>query len=562
MSQLSQLPFYQNSSSTAGNPKQEQNSNLHQEPAGETTFYREQKIRANKIFYTRIIICILFLNLILILETFSQTLTISGLTVTNSTQITVKGDMLNAAGSQIDNNGVIELTGDFTNNSGSGLFATSAGTVILNGANQDIGGSSATEFNNLNLSGSGNKTLLQDVKTGGAYSSPSGILSLNSNMLDLNSHILTVSNSLPSAISRTSGFIVSETDALTGYGKIIWNISNSTGNFIFPFGNASSSDYLPLAFNITAAGTGTDGSLTAATYPTITSNTPNNRPLPAGLTSLISWSGTDNSSNTADRWWVIESLDYTTAPISTVSLTYRDSEWDNSASSTNTITESLLRAQTSNGTTWSPVMGTVNTGANVVTVSGVNNYNSFWTLAGNDGPLPITLLSFEATLNALHTVDLLWSTATEINCDFFTLEKSPDGLNFKTFGTVGAAGNSNTVLNYNFIDENPFEGFTYYRLKSTDFDGSYKYSEIRKVRIQNIKGNTFSVYPNPASESFNIINAGTDNNFILKDASGKTVKSITSNSDDDEIKVNRDGLASGIYFISRSDNKTIKVIFE
>ncbi|HRH67858.1 MAG TPA: hypothetical protein PLU53_16300, partial [Bacteroidia bacterium] len=92
-------------------------------------------------------------------------------------------------------------------------------------------------------------------------------------------------------------------------------------------------------------------------------------------------------------------------------------------------------------------------------------------------PLPIELLSFTA-----HSVDngckLEWVTATEINNDYFTLERSHNGKDFEEIRKLKGAGNASHILSYSSIDEHPFSGVSYYRLKQTDYDGHFQYSDL------------------------------------------------------------------------------------
>ena len=100
--------------------------------------------------------------------------------------------------------------------------------------------------------------------------------------------------------------------------------------------------------------------------------------------------------------------------------------------------------------------------------------------------LPIELISFtghsEGVVNKLE-----WSTASEINNDYFTLERSEDGINFTEIGKVVGAGNSTSKLNYTFIDEKPLYGINYYILRQTDYNGDYELSNI--VAIKNTLDN-------------------------------------------------------------------------
>ncbi|MFH1004832.1 MAG: hypothetical protein V1781_04990, partial [Bacteroidota bacterium] len=149
----------------------------------------------------------------------------------------------------------------------------------------------------------------------------------------------------------------------------------------------------------------------------------------------------------------------------------------------------------------------INTLSGTVTVNGGTGYNS-----GNVGTiysstpicaiLPIELLSFNATAQKDKTVKTQWTTASEIDNDYFTVESavapSPNGEGWGEVGTVKGAGNSNTTLNYVFNDEHPYTGVSYYRLKQTDYDGKITYSQIVAVYIGAI--DIISIYPNPSTD--------------------------------------------------------------
>ena len=92
-------------------------------------------------------------------------------------------------------------------------------------------------------------------------------------------------------------------------------------------------------------------------------------------------------------------------------------------------------------------------------------------------------------------VELRWTTATEINNDFFTVERSRDGLHFEAVAQTAGAGNTTTLQHYKAYDLAPLNGTSFYRLRQTDFDGRSTTSDVVTVYR---KGNTdFSVYPNP-----------------------------------------------------------------
>jgi hypothetical protein len=113
-------------------------------------------------------------------------------------------------------------------------------------------------------------------------------------------------------------------------------------------------------------------------------------------------------------------------------------------------------------------------------------------------PLPISLINFKGEAN-LNENKLSWSTATETNNDYFTLERSIDGMNFNEVAVIDGAGTSNSTLNYNYADRNFDRTINYYRLKQTDHDRTSTYSStividnsikknVRPVKTTNLLG--------------------------------------------------------------------------
>jgi hypothetical protein len=111
--------------------------------------------------------------------------------------------------------------------------------------------------------------------------------------------------------------------------------------------------------------------------------------------------------------------------------------------------------------------------------------------------LPIELESFTANCED-ENVQITWTTASETNNDYFTLEKSSDLTNWNSFATIKGAGNSNTSQTYLYSDTNEYPGTFYYRLKQTDYDGAFKYFGPYAVSCDS-ENDFFSLYPNPAS---------------------------------------------------------------
>ena len=117
--------------------------------------------------------------------------------------------------------------------------------------------------------------------------------------------------------------------------------------------------------------------------------------------------------------------------------------------------------------------------------------------------LPVELISFTADAQE-QTVQLVWETATEINNDYFEVQRSVDGINFKKIGEVAGNGNTVEVIRYEFVDQMPVSGISYYQLKQVDFDGAFEHSD--KISVEWINAGfvagfvEVNLYPNPAPQ--------------------------------------------------------------
>ena len=139
--------------------------------------------------------------------------------------------------------------------------------------------------------------------------------------------------------------------------------------------------------------------------------------------------------------------------------------------------------------------------------------------------MPVEFLYFNAYYTG-RKVDLVWATASESNNAYFTVEKSKDAITFETVAVINGAGNSTETLVYTATDENPYPGATYYRLKQTDYNGSFKFSPIQVVRTH-AADPVFSVVPNPAANLCEVLyNCTGEESVSLKviDYSGKIVQ--------------------------------------
>jgi trimeric autotransporter adhesin len=157
-------------------------------------------------------------------------------------------------------------------------------------------------------------------------------------------------------------------------------------------------------------------------------------------------------------------------------------------------------------------------------------------------------------------VVLDWTTASEINVDYFDVQRSQNGVDFYTIGQVRAAGNSTQLKNYTKLDEQPLQGLSYYRLNTVDFDGSHKYSAIRPVYFSGTTANAYLVHE---ENRWGIIYAAAVDKSVkieVLDASGKRIDIIQQAPTDGVIYLQHHQLPKGLYFISLSDGHQSTVL--
>lgn len=165
-------------------------------------------------------------------------------------------------------------------------------------------------------------------------------------------------------------------------------------------------------------------------------------------------------------------------------------------------------------------------------------------------PLPVTLLSFDGRLNN-NSILLNWSTSSELNSNYFNLEKSSDGTNFYSIGTVNAAGTSTIQRNYNFTDRQVNE-FNYYRLKMVDIDGHFIYSKTVLIKNPDAKQNVW-VVNNPFRTFIQVRFAKTPQQkvqFDLVNMAGVTVyRKETGSSNEIRLDLSTVYLPAGMYML-------------
>ena len=173
-------------------------------------------------------------------------------------------------------------------------------------------------------------------------------------------------------------------------------------------------------------------------------------------------------------------------------------------------------------------------------------------------PLPVNWLTFTGRKNDNNTVQLQWSTATELNNHHYEIERSTDGISFGLLGKINAGTTPGTVQHYFYNDNKPASGVNYYRLKQVDKDGKFNYSIIVKVII--IKTEVeYMVYPNPAVDksTVRILSDMNKATIRLNDALGKVMYMKTFNAikAGEEIEIPVKGFGKGVYVLIISTDK-------
>ena len=382
--------------------------------------------------------------------------------------------------------------------------------------------------------------------------------------------VLDNSNSNALTQTGTGGRIISEGET----NRLRWNVSNATGTYIVPFYDNDNvpvntpTNEIPLTVTINTAGTaGAANHIDFSTYdgPTFDNNT--YRPTLVNNMGNVTVPAANNSAKVTDRFWIIDA-NHALKPAVTISFTYIDNE--NAAP--NTLTEANLKAQRWNqnayagagdwdGFIYAPA-GVANTVTNVVSAVNAPAADFFrsWTLVDFTTPLPIELLSNEATCTDKNVV-IKWTTATETNNNYFTIERSIDGINFIDIGTIAGAGNSISILNYSFTDYNSFNGISYYRLKQTDYNGDSKSFTILTAENCNSSQLNVNAFNNQAGNIAILIDSESSGTYTatLFDAQGKKItnKLLETVKGSNNFYMDITNINTGIYFLTIDNGSSI-----
>jgi hypothetical protein len=256
------------------------------------------------------------------------------------------------------------------------------------------------------------------------------------------------------------------------------------------------------------------------------------------------------------EYWTINQSDG--SPHARVRLT-----WNTPAScQTTPFNINDLRVVRWSGTNWDDRGNFNPSGTSVsgdVSSAAVETAFSPWTLGSitSNNPLPVELLRFTAVPNGPQ-VDLAWSTASEHNSAFFTVERSADAAHFQPVLELAAAGNSQQELHYAASDVRPLAGLSYYRLRQTDLDGSSSLSSTVPVFFGGNDHGLAVLYTADLPLLAHQLPPGS--HLDLLDAAGRPIGSMTVDREGPQ-PIPMEGRARGLYLLRVKDGTPRAVRF-
>lgn len=421
-----------------------------------------------------------------------------------------------------DLDGNTNISGNLINSTSSAtLLDASTGLIEFDGVGtQSIDGPSGMGINSIKISNE--VELMSDVEI-------STSIVLNSGALILDVNDLTVLSGGSITGGTPSSYIIPEST-----GRLLLYATSGGGTVLFPIGTSTS--YTPATITLTS---GTDQYIKARVIDGVWSNGTSGTNL-ATTDPVVNrtWILTADAPHQVDmtmQWNASDQVNGFT-PSSALSNIY-DSQWNTSSA---TI---------------------VGTDPYVLTLTDLDDIDTKSThaVSASTNPLPIELLKFDGNYNG-NTVRLNWSTASEINNDYFVVERSSsekaDVEKWLEIGHIDANGKSNDILNYNFNDNNPNNSVNvnYYRLKQVDYNGEYSYSNIIPISIEN--NGAVNVFPNPSKNGIFYINGLKNSEMIVYNNMGQIVDLETENS---QSKIDLSNQPNGIYYI-KLENRFIKIV--
>ncbi len=398
-----------------------------------------------------------------------------------STTFDIDGDLtINADGELNPENRDVTSAGNWTNNNGADGYVQDTETVIFDGnSNTSFSNTTTEAFYNMNVANSGNTINV----TSGNITVENQLQYSSAGYININNQTFTIEDwddgdivNLGTNLDRTIVLGSSGTMAIQGINP------GDTGVFNVALGS-SATDYARVD---------------------VGNNDAANVDFTVQLCDYVNAAGTC-SGGTA---FTNDLVDYTWNVTSPSTDAYVNFYWDASKEMPG-FTRTNAVVSHHNGSEWEYISGIFsapNFAGSVYSLGTTTSSFSPFGINNAGGPLPVELIAFQAKVNESEQVEVTWSTATEINNDYFEVQRSKDAIHFETIQQVQGAGNSNMILNYKSMDNDPYSGLSYYRLKQVDYDGTTAFSQIESVNIFKTNLNTsnpeFIMYPNPSRGDF------------------------------------------------------------
>ena len=422
----------------------------------------------------------------------------------------------------------IKLAGNFLNNLGNTTFLNTSplGTLEFNGtlAQSYNQGTTQLDLNKVVMNNSGGGlNLLTNLN----LNSTSGNLTLTNGKITTNLFEVNMANTSTTAVSSgsTTSFVI---------GNLRRSIL-SLGAYDFPLGNVTFG-FQRANINFTSATS--IGNLLARfdTWPSLP-------PIQGGSECSVVY----NQQSENNGYWTVSANTNPSTGIYNMTLyplgatnTFGMAGW------------TIIKDPMISSNTWSLNGTCVTSTATQVFRNGMSGFSVFG-VGQSLTPLPIELISFKGSNQGKRNL-LEWTTATEINNDYYTLENSKNGIEFNSVAKINGAGNSTTSIYYQQLDYEPFDGITFYRLIQTDFNGNFSTSET--ISIESTLDDFFvdEIFPNPTTGDCHIRFFSNKEGVVeiyLLDYTGRVALKETKSVGKGglNLSINMKELSTGIYYL-------------
>lgn len=174
--------------------------------------------------------------------------------------------------------------------------------------------------------------------------------------------------------------------------------------------------------------------------------------------------------------------------------------------------------------------------------------------------MPVELISFNVIQKGKNAL-LEWQTATEVNNDYFEIQRSRDGKIFETIGYETGHGTTSESVNYSYEDQTVLHGTYYYRLKQVDFNGQYEFYNVAMIKLEN-QSIQFKVYPTVTNDiiQLEMNKSVSDKTINIYSSVGQLVETYQIEGEMQQYNLNFSHLSSGMYIIEMKNDEVIKTV--